>query len=157
MGGGRGIEGLITQSDKAGRKETEDGWMEGTDGRLDGIFDIGRARITLFCRIEGGRGGEWRACHRHHAAACEQPSMDEWTDKRASEDQRGVRMSLPSYPPPPLPVRAKECEERYAPCHCPRRGCCGFHFQAACRLRARWDFVISGRGRRNCHWDCGFG
>ena len=89
-------EELITQSDKAGRKETEDGWRgrgeRWTDACRMGYSTLARARITLFCRIE-------RASRRHdHHAAASNLSTGGRTHRRiASEDQRGVQTSLPPF------------------------------------------------------------
>ena len=139
----RGANHSIGQS----RKEGNRGRMDGGGGTGDWVGYSTLAGPGLLCFaacIEGeGASGECAIVIMQLPAS--NPRWTEGrTDERASEDQRGVRTSLPSYPPPPLPVRAKECEERYAPCHCPRRGCCGFHSKLPpacevgfCHLRPR--------------------
>ena len=118
----RGREGLITQSDKAGRKETEDGWRkgggEGGDDAWIGYSTLARARratragragITLFRRIERVSEPSSSSC------SCEQP-FDGWTNAmRTRINEASKRRFLRSL----LPVCARKRQRAICDRYCP--------------------------------------
>ena len=115
-------EGLITQSDKAGRKETEDGWRkgggEGGDDAWIGYSTLARARratragragITLFRRIERVSEPSSSSC------SCEQP-FDGWTNAmRTRINEASKRRFLRSL----LPVCARKRQRAICDRYCP--------------------------------------